>query len=52
MIRFGSLKKDYSLSKGDMTLENGLRSLHSKNVQLHNYSDCYDLVQYLSASTM
>jgi len=36
MIRFGSLERDYSLSKGDMTLEKGLRSQHSKDVQLHN----------------
>ena len=37
MIRFGSLERDYSLSKGDMTLEKGLRSQHSKDVQLHFY---------------
>jgi len=36
MIRFGSLQRDYSLSKGDMTLEKGLRSQHGKDVQLHN----------------
>jgi len=36
MIRFGSLERDYSLSKGDMTLEKGLRSQHGKYVQLHN----------------
>ena len=36
MIRFGSLERDYSLSKGDMTLEKGLRSQHGKDVQLHN----------------
>jgi len=35
-IRFGSLERDYSLSKGDMTLEKGLRSQHGKDVQLHN----------------
>ena len=34
MIRFGSPERDYSLSKGDMTLEKGLRSQHSKDVQL------------------
>ena len=33
MIRFGSLERDYSLSKGDMT---GLRSQRGKDVQLHN----------------
>jgi len=32
MIRFGSLERDYSLSKGDMTLEKGLRSQHGKDV--------------------
>jgi len=36
MIHFGSLKRDYSLSKEDMTLEKGLRSQHGKDVQLHN----------------
>ena len=36
MIRFGSPKRDYSLSKGDMTLEKGLRSQHSKDIQLHS----------------
>jgi len=36
MIRFGSLERDYSLSKEDMTLEKGLRSQHGKDVQLHN----------------
>ena len=36
MIRFGFLERDYSLSKGDMTLEKGLRSQHGKDVQLHN----------------
>ena len=36
MIRFGSLERDYSLSKGDMTLEKGLRSQHGKDVQLHH----------------
>jgi len=36
MICFGSLERDYSLSKGDMTLEKGLRSQHGKDVQLHN----------------
>jgi len=36
MIRLGSLERDYSLSKGDMTLEKGLRSQHGKDVQLHN----------------
>jgi len=35
-IRFGSLERDYLLSKGDMTLEKGLRSQHVKDVQLHN----------------
>ena len=34
---FGSPQRDYSLSKGDMTLEKGLRSQHSKDVQLHFY---------------
>ena len=36
MIRFGSLERDYSLSKGDMTLEKGLSLQHGKDVQLHN----------------
>ena len=36
MVRFGSLERDYSLSKGDMTLEKVLRSRHEKDVQLHN----------------
>ena len=36
MIRFGSPERDYSLSKGDMTLEKGLRSQHSRDVQLHD----------------
>jgi len=36
MIRFGSLERDYSLSKGDITLEKGLKSQHGKDVQLHN----------------
>ena len=36
MICFGSLERDYSLSKGDMALEKGLRSQHDKDVQLHN----------------
>ena len=37
MIRFGSLERDYSLSKGDiMTLEKSLRSQHGKDVQLHD----------------
>ena len=36
MICFGSLERDYSLSKGHMTLEKGLRSQHGKDVQLHN----------------
>jgi len=36
MIRFGSLERDYSLSKGDMTLEKGLRSQHGKDVQVHH----------------
>ena len=36
MIRFGSPKRDYSLSKAEMTLEKGLRSQHSKDVQLHD----------------
>jgi len=36
MIPFGSLERDYSFCKGDMTLEKGLRSQHSKGVQLHN----------------
>jgi len=36
MIRFGSLERDYSLSKGDMTPEKGLRSQLGKDVQLHN----------------
>ena len=34
MIRFGSQERDYLLSKGDMTLEKGLRSQHSKDVEL------------------
>ena len=36
MIRLGSPERDYLLSKGDMTLEKGLRSQHSKDVQLHS----------------
>ena len=36
MIRFGSPERDYSLSIGGMTLEKGLRSQHSKDVQLHD----------------
>jgi len=36
MIRFGSLERDYSLSKGHMTPEKRLRSQHGKDVQLHN----------------
>ena len=36
MIRFCSPERDYSLSKGGMTLEKGLRSQHSKDVQLHD----------------
>jgi len=36
MIRFGSVERDYPLSKGDMTLEKDLRSQHGKDVQLHN----------------
>ena len=35
-IRFGSPERDYLLSKGDMTLEKGVRSQHSKDVQLHD----------------
>jgi len=30
MIRFGSLERDYSLSKEDMTLEKGLRAIVPK----------------------
>ena len=36
MIRFGSPERDCSLSKGGMTLKKGLRSQHSKDVQLHD----------------
>ena len=36
VIRFGSVERDYPLSKGDKPLENGLRSRHGKYVQLHN----------------
>ena len=36
MIRFGSLESDCSLSKGDMSLENGLTSQPGKDVQLQN----------------
>jgi len=32
MIRFGSLERDYALSKEDMTLEKGLRSQHGRDV--------------------
>jgi len=32
MIRFGSLERDYSPSKGDMTLGKGLRMQHGKDV--------------------
>ena len=35
MIRFGSPERDYSLSKGDRTLEKGLRLQYCKDVQLH-----------------
>ena len=38
MIRFVSLERDYSLSKGDMT-QKGLRSQHGKDVHLHDSSD-------------
>ena len=30
MIRFGSLERDYLHSKGDLTLEKGLRSQHDQ----------------------
>ena len=36
MIRFGSLKRDYSLSKRDLTLQKGLRSKQGQDFQLHN----------------
>ena len=36
MIRFGSLKRDNSLSKRDMTLQKGLRSKQDQDVQLYN----------------
>ena len=36
MTRFDSFERDYSLSKGNMTPEKGLRSLLGKDVQLHN----------------
>ena len=36
MICFSSPERDYLLSKGDMTLEKGLRSQHSKDFQLHD----------------
>ena len=36
MICFGSPERDDLLSKGDMTLEKGLRSQHSKDIQLHD----------------
>ena len=36
MIHFSSFERDYSLSKGDMTLEKGFSSQHSKDVQLHS----------------
>ena len=36
MIRFGSPERDYSLPNRDTTLEKGLRSQHSKDVQLHD----------------
>ena len=35
MIRFVSLERDYSLSKGDIT-QKGLRSQHGKDVHLHD----------------
>ena len=35
-IHFGSLERDNSLSKGDMTLQKGIRSQYGKDVQLHN----------------
>ena len=44
MIRFGSPERDYSLSKGGMTLEKGLRSQHSKDVQLHDSLGCAQFV--------
>jgi len=46
-FRFGSLERDYSLSKGDMTLEKGLRSQHRKDVQLHNLLGSLRLVNEL-----
>ena len=36
MIHFGSPERDYSLPNRDTTLEKGLRSQHSKDVQLHD----------------
>ena len=44
----GSPERDYLLSKGDMTLEKGLRSQHSKDVQLHTiHLDCPQAVNEL-----
>ena len=36
MIRFGSLKRDYSLSKRDLTPQKILRSEQGQDVQLYN----------------
>ena len=36
MISFGYLERDYSLSKGDITLGKVLSSQHGKDVQLHS----------------
>ena len=49
MIRFVSPERDYSLSKGGMTLEKGLRSQHSKDVQLHDVNELPIIYSELTA---
>ena len=36
IIRLGSLERDYTLSKGDITLGKVLRSQHGKDARLHD----------------
>ena len=54
MIRFSSFERDYSLSKGDMTLEKGLSSQHGKDVQQlhssHDHSPAVNEFHTISAS--
>ena len=51
MIRFGSLERDYSLSKGDMTLEKALRLQHGKMFSCMIDSDHPRAVNQLSTAT-